>query len=88
MENEETASIIADLLLENGVHLDSANNLRETPLDIWKRIRNDVAEEVLLPPAWMNPVLRLSCWSARTIQRHKIPFDKLAKSDRDFESMH
>ena len=88
MDNRETESPIADLLLEIGAHLDSANILRETPLDVWKRIRCDIAEEILLPPTWMNPVLRLSCWSARTIQRHKIPYDKLTKSDRDFVSIH
>ena len=88
MENGETDSPIAELLLERGAHLDSANILQDTPLDNWKKTRYDSTDRYIFPPAWMNPVLRLSCWSARSIRRNKIPYDGLTKSDRDFVSMH
>lgn len=88
MGNGELGSPIADLLLENGAHLDSPNILQDTPLDNWKKTRYYGTKRDIFPPAWMNPVLRLSCWSARTIQRNKIPYDELTKVYRDFVSMH
>jgi len=88
MRNKEIESPIANLLLEYGAHLDSTDILQDTPLDNWKKTRIGRVEEILLPPVWMNPVLCLSCWSARTIRRNKIRYDELAKSDRDFVSMH
>jgi len=88
MGNGEIESPIAELLLERGAHLDSANITQDTPLDNWKKTRYDSTGSYIFPPAWMNRVLRLSCWSARSIRRNKIPYDGLTKSDRDFVSMH
>jgi len=86
--NGRIESPIAELLLEHGAHLDCANITQDTPLDNWKKFRDYRTGRDLFPPAWTNPVLRLSCWSARTIRRNKIPYDELTKSDRDFVSMH
>ncbi len=87
MEVAETDSPIAALLLKYGAHLDQANELHETPLDVWKKHKKH-AGKILSPPAWMNVVPSLACWSARSMQRNKIPFNHLSKSDCDFVSIH
>ena len=87
MEEEDNDSPTAELLLKHRAHLDAANKLQETPLDVWKK-KNEKEGRILTPPAWMNSVLSLSCWSARAIQLSKIPYDHLSKSVRDFVAVH
>lgn len=87
MEEGETNSPTADLLLKHHAHLDQPDNLQQTPLDIWKK-KHERPERVLSPPAWMNPVLRLFCWSARSIKRNRIPLKNVPENFRDFVSMH
>ncbi len=87
MEEEVNDSTAAALLLIHGAHLDAANKLQETPLDVWKK-KHQKAGRILSPPDWMNVVLSLACLSARSIKRRKIPYEHLSKSVRDFVSIH
>ena len=87
MEEAETSSPTADLLLKHHAHLDQINIIGRTPLDVWKA-RHERSGRVLSPPAWMNPVLRLSCWSAISIKRSRIPRNQVPESYRDFVFMH
>jgi len=86
-EEEDTDSPTATLLLKHRAHLDQANKLKETPLDIWKK-KHGKAGRILSSPAWMNNVLPLACWSARSIQRSKVAYNHLSKSVRNFISIH
>ncbi len=89
MKEGELDSPIADLLLQHGAHLDVANKLGQTPLDVWKE-KQDSAGRILSPPSWLNPVHRLYCWSARVIQRNGISYAhlNLPKNIRDFVAKH
>ena len=87
MKEAENDSPIADLLLKHRAHLDQSNRLGRTPLHIWKK-KHEGSGRILSPPAWMNPVLRLSCWSAISIKRSRIPRDQVPESYRDFVFMH
>ncbi len=87
MEEADTHSPTAALLLKHGAHLDRANKLEDTPLDVWKK-KHGKAGRILSPPDWMNIVLSLACWSAKSIKRSKIPYNHLSKSVRDFISIH
>jgi len=87
MEEAETSSPTADLLLKHHAHLDQRTILGRTPLDVWK-VRHARSGRVLSPPVWMNPVLPLSCWSARSIHRSRIRHGKVPKMYRHFVSMH
>ena len=87
MEEAAIHSRTARLLLKHGAHLDAANRLQETPLDVWKK-KHEKAGRILSPPDWMNVVLPLACLSAKSIQRSKIPYNHLSKNVRDFVSIH
>jgi len=87
MEEAETSSPTADLLLKHHAHLDQSNIIGRTPLDVWKA-RHERPGRVLSPPAWMNPVLPLSCYSARSIQRNRTRHGKVPYLYRHFVSLH
>jgi len=91
MGKGEMNSPLADLLLEYGAHLDHTDDRQRTPLDVWKKRNAGEAGEVLLPPAWLNPVLSLKCYCARAIKRSNTPCEDEQlpiKSLRDFVSEH
>jgi len=87
MGDTEIDSPIADLLLKHHAHLDQANNFQPTPLHVWK-MKHERPGRILSPPAWMNPVLPLSCWSARSLQESGFPLDQVPENFRDFVEMH
>ena len=78
-------------LIDRGAHLDQVNKYGESPLDVWKRNKN----EALLPPSWSwRNVPPLACLSASTLRRYERlsgkPYDRetLPVTLRSFVDMH
>lgn len=88
MKAELDSPTAALLLVQHGAHLDVVNNLQQTPLDVWKEKREEAGSSTLSPPAWLNPLHPLYCWSTRVIQRSGISYAHLPKSVQDFVALH
>jgi len=81
LENTEIRDTIARLLLENGAHLDIANNERKTPAQLWLEKNNRQGMNVGLSdlPDWLKEECPLLlCLCARVVRRHNLPFDDKA----------
>lgn len=92
MRETGSDSPLAELLLEYGAFPGHLNNLKETPGDLWKRLKSELKGKPLIssPPIWtIGTVMTLTWWSARSIRRSGIPYRLLLpKSLRDFVSKH
>ncbi len=72
MPESEARDAAARFLLENGAHLDMADNFGRTAADYWLKENNQ--ERHRLPDWLQEGVPKLKCLTSRVIRRHRVPY--------------